>query len=195
MRFNSGLSKKDYQLMGKAGFRFLLYGLESANQKTLDKLNKNLKIEQVEPVLRWAKEARLNPHVTVMIGYPWETTRDIQKTVKFAKELFKKGLIDTLQATMVISYPGTPLFAEAKEKGWLKSLDWDRYDMREPILKTKVSDEEIKKAVQAIYKSVFSPQFLLRKIKEAIVDWDIFKYYLRLTLKFPSRLLDFATKR
>ncbi|MBU2592702.1 B12-binding domain-containing radical SAM protein, partial [Patescibacteria group bacterium] len=46
MRFNSGLTRKDYLLMGKAGFRFLLYGLESVNQKTLDRINKNLRVEQ-----------------------------------------------------------------------------------------------------------------------------------------------------
>jgi len=78
MRFNSNLIEKDYQLMGKAGFRFLLYGLESSNQKTLDKLNKNLKIELVEKVLFWAKKAGLWPHLTIMIGYPWETEKDIK---------------------------------------------------------------------------------------------------------------------
>ena len=29
--------------MAKAGFRFILYGMESANQKTLDKLDKGNK--------------------------------------------------------------------------------------------------------------------------------------------------------
>ena len=37
MRFGA-LKEEDYKLMGKAGFRFILYGLESANQNTLDRL-------------------------------------------------------------------------------------------------------------------------------------------------------------
>jgi len=195
MRFNTGLNKKDYQLMGKAGFRFLLYGLESVNQETLNRINKNLKVEQIEPVLRWAKEAGLKPHLTAMIGYPWETKEDSQKTLKFAKELFEKGLADTLQATIIIPYPGTPLFKEARKKKWLKTLNWDRYDMREPILKTEMSDEEIKGLVQGLYKSIISPQFFFRKAKEAFSDWDVFKYYIRLGMKFPSKLLDFRKKK
>jgi len=194
MRFNANLDKKDYELMGKAGFRFLLYGLESANQRTLDRINKNLKVEQIEPVLRWAKQAKLYPHVTVMVGYFWETKQDAQKTLDFAKKLFKKGLIDSLQATIVIPYPGTPLFKQAKENGWLKTLDWERYDMQEEILKTKMSSQEIKSLVRSLYNSIFSPQFILRKLKEGFSDLDIFKYYVRLGLKFPSKLLDFFSK-
>lgn len=192
MRFNTGLTKSDYQLMGRAGFRFLLYGLESANQKTLDQINKNLRVEQIEPVLRWAKQAGLNPHITVMVGFPWETRADAQKTLDFSKELFKKGLVDTLQATIVIPYPGTPLFAEAKQKGWLKTLNWERYDMGEPVLKTKMSNEEIKALVQGFYKAVFSPQFVFRKLKQALSDFDLLRYYLRLGLKFFSKLQDFS---
>jgi len=192
MRFNAGLSRKDYQLMGRAGFRFVLYGLESVNQKTLDRINKNLKVEQIEPALRFAKEAGLNPHPTAMVGYPWETKEDAKRTLDFAKEVFKKGLADTLQATIVTPYPGTPLFTEAQEKGWLKTLDWDRYDMREPILKTEMSDEEIKSLVQGLYKAFFSPQFFFRKLKEGLTDWDMFKYYVRFALKFFSKMLDFG---
>jgi len=191
MRFNTGLKREDYLLMGKAGFRFLLYGLESVNQKTLDRINKNLRVEQIKPVLGWAKEAGLKPHLTAMVGYPWETKKDAKKTLEFAKDLFEKGLADTLQATIIIPYPGTPLFKEAKKKKWLKTLDWDRYDMREPILKTEMSDKEIKELVQGLYKSIFTPRWLLRKAKEGLTDWDTFKYYLGMTLKFPSKLLDF----
>jgi len=191
MRFNSGLTREDYQLMGRAGFRFLLYGLESVNQGTLDRINKNLRVEQIEPALKLAKEAGLNPHPTTMVGYPWETKGEAQNTLNFAKEMFKKGLADTLQATIVTPYPGTPLFAEAKKKGWLKTSDWNRYDMREPILRTEMSDEETKSLVQGLYKSILSPQWVLRKFKEALTDYGLFKYYLRMAGKFFSKLFDF----
>ena len=44
MRF-SMLTLEEYKLMKKAGFRFVLFGLESANQATLDRINKGEKIE------------------------------------------------------------------------------------------------------------------------------------------------------
>lgn len=42
MRFGS-VNEEEYRLMKKAGFRFLLFGLESASQITLDKLKKEIK--------------------------------------------------------------------------------------------------------------------------------------------------------
>ncbi|MDO8515104.1 MAG: cobalamin-dependent protein [bacterium] len=191
MRFNSGLTQGDYDLMAAAGFRFLLYGLESANQETLDKLNKNLKVGQITQGAKMAKQAGLWPHVTAMVGYPWETKTDALKTLALAKELFKKGYIDSLQATVMIPYPGTPLFTEAKKNGWLKTLNWDNYDMKQPVLKTEMTDEEVTGLVRGIYNSIWSPEFIWRKLKEGLTNWDSFKYYFRMGLKFFSKRLDF----
>ncbi|MDD5481936.1 MAG: radical SAM protein, partial [Candidatus Shapirobacteria bacterium] len=190
LRFNSDLEEEDYQLMAKAGFRFLLFGLESANQKTLDKINKGLKIDQVEKTLTLASRAGLMPHVTVMVGYPWEDEADIKQTTAFVKRLFKKGLIFTMQATLVIPYPGTPLFLEAKKKGWLKTQKWADYDMRKAILKTKMSEKKLKNHIQSLYASFASLQFILRTLK-SIRGIDDIKYIAFQGLKFIAKKLDF----
>jgi len=191
MRFNAGLKEKDYKLMGKAGFRFILYGLESASQKTLDKINKNLKVEQIEPVLRWAKKAGLMPHLTVMVGYPWEDENDVKKTILFAQGLFKKGLADSLQATVVIPYPGTPLFDYCRKNKLLKTLDWNRYDMREPIMKSPVPDEKLMAAVRGIYSSsIWTPRFLLNTLAQ-LKSIDGWKYVSFQALKYLGKLWEF----
>lgn len=191
MRFNTNLTQKDYDLMGKAGFRFVLYGLESANQKTLDKINKNLKVSQIEKTLTMAKKAGLWPHITVMIGYPWECENDIKNTVAFVKNLFQKGLVDSMQATIVIPYPGTPLFEECKKNKWLKTTDWDRYDMREPIMKTKVSEEKLLSAVRELYSaSIWNKTFILNTIKQ-LRKWDGIKYVTFQGFKYLGKLLEF----
>lgn len=193
MRFNAGLTEKDYQLMGKAGFRFILYGLESANQETLDRINKNSREEMIEPVLTWAVKAGLMPHITVMVGYPWEKKEEVQKTLDLAKKLFKKGLVFTMQATVVIPYPGTPLFAECQKNHWLKTENWDRYDMREPIMKTEMEDEELMAYARSLYASFASPQFIWRTAS-SIRNFDDIKYVSFQALKFLSKLADFKGK-
>lgn len=190
-RFNSGLTEKDYQLMGRAGFRFILYGLESANQATLDKLNKNLLVEQIEPALRLAKKAGLWPHVTVMVGYPWEKKAEISQTVSFVGKLFKGGLVDTMQATIVIPYPGTPLFQDCQKKKLLKTLDWNRYDMREPIMKAGISDEELLVTVRKLYSiSIWNKTFMQNTVKQ-LVNSDGLKYVSFQALKYLGKLLEF----
>jgi radical SAM superfamily enzyme YgiQ (UPF0313 family) len=119
MRITGIPDLKTWQLMKKAGFRFILFGLESANQITLDKIDKNLKVEEIEPGLKLCKEGGLEPHITTMIGYPWETKEMAQKTIDLASDLFKKGYVDTLQGTIVIPYPGTPLYKYCDENDLL----------------------------------------------------------------------------
>ena len=191
MRFNSGLTQSDYNLMGKAGFRFILYGLESANQATLDRLNKNLKVEQIEPALQMAKSSGLWPHVTVMVGYPWERKKEISETICFVKNLFKKGLVNTMQATIVIPYPGTPLFVECKKKGWLKTYDWNRYDMREPIMKAGVSDEILSSSVRQLYSnSIWNETFIINTLSQ-LKNLDGIKYVSFQGLKYLGKLMEF----
>ena len=189
------LNKEEYDLLGRAGFRFILYGLESANQNTLDKINKGQKPGDMANTLRMAKRAGLEPHVTCMVGYPWETMEDARNTIKFTTELFKEGLIDTLQATIVIPYPGTRLFEQAKENGWLLTEDWNEYDMRKPILRTcEGSEEEIRKLAQGIYKSAITPRYVARRLL-SIRNMDDVRFFMKAGRFMLGHLKDFATKQ
>jgi radical SAM superfamily enzyme YgiQ (UPF0313 family) len=187
------LSQDLYNLMAAAGFRFVLFGLESADQTTLDRIDKCGKSKDIENSMRMAKQAGLEPHVTCMVGYPWETRAQAQATIDLTRGLFDKGHIDTLQATIVIPYPGTPLFKECREKGWLKTEDWDRYDMREPVMKTPMSDAEIMAMTRGIYRSFLTPRFILRKLL-SIRSWRDVVFYTRAAARVIGHLLDFGGK-
>ena len=193
MRLNA-LKQEHYDLMGKANFRFILYGMESANQKTLDHLDKGLKVEQIEEGVRMAKKGGLDPHLTIMMGYPWETYEDARNTVNLAKECFRKGYVDTLQATVVIPYPGTPLWKECKEKGWLLTEDYEDYDMRKPVMKCPLTDQQVLELTQDLYKSFLSPKFMFRKIME-IRSLDDIKFYLMAGWRFLGHMMDFSPKQ
>ncbi len=198
LRFGA-LTKRDYQLMAQAGFRLLLYGLESANQKTVDRLNKGIKVAKIEKELRAAREANekanghLEPHLTCMVGYPWETKKEAEKTVALTKSLFAKGLIDTLQATIVIPYPGTALFQEGEKRGWLKTKNWDGYDMSRQVMKTPLTDKEAMALTRGIYKSFATPRFVVRKMM-SVRSFDDFKFFWRAGQYVFSHLADFGRK-
>lgn len=193
MRLNA-LKQEHYDLMGRANFRFILYGMESANQYTLDKLDKGLKVEQIEEGVRMAKAGGLAPHLTIMMGYPWETYEDARRTVQLAKDCFKKGYVDTLQATVVIPYPGTPLWKECREKGWLLSEDYEDYDMRKPVMKCPLTDGQVLELTQDLYKAFLSPQFIWRQLT-SVKNLDDIKYYLGALWRFIGHLTDFSPKQ
>jgi hypothetical protein len=102
----------------------------------------------------------------------------------------KKGYAYTMQATIVIPYPGTPLFQECKEAGLLDSLDWDNYDMKQPIMRTDIPQKKMMGLVQGMYSISFDPQFILRKIF-SIRDLDDLKYYSRGLKKVFGHIFDF----
>jgi len=129
-----------------------------------------------------------------MVGYPWETREQASATVQLTRRMFDRGDIDTLQATVVTPYPGTPLFAECQANGWLKTEDWDRYDMREPIMKTEMTDAEILALTRSIYTSFLTPRFILRKLRAIRKPADLL-YYGRAALRVIAHLLDFRRTR
>ena len=194
MRFGA-VDCQGYKLMKKAGFRLLLFGIESVNQKTLDKIDKNLNVDTIVQSCKDARRAGLYPHITIMFGYPWETYEEAKKTLEFGKWLLKKDYAYTMQATVTIPYPGTPLFKECKDKDLLYSLDWEYYDMKNPVMKLGFPSSELLKLVQGMYSVSFSPEFIFRKII-SVKELDDVKYFWRAFLKVIGHLIDFkASKR
>lgn len=188
------LTKEDFKLMKKAGFRMLLYGLESASQKTLEMINKGVTVERIINETKWAAEEGLEPHLTIMVGYPWETRQDAWNTFKLAKYLFEKGWAKTLQVTIVIPYPGTKLFQQAKEKGWLKTLDWDDYDMTKPVMKTPLPDEDVELMAKKIYQLFFTPRYMIRRVSTMRSLEDI-RFVLRGIRKVLGHIKDFSRRK
>ncbi len=192
MRLNA-LDEESYELMGKANFRYILYGFESANQETLDRINKGLKVEEIEPSLRMAKKAGLEPHITIMVGYPWETKEMALNTVRMAKDLFKKGLVDTMQATITVPYPGTPLYHECVEKDLLlvDPKDYEKFDMRGPVMKVPFDANELFDLTQQLYTAFLTPKFILRKLL-SIRSLDDVKFFIMAGRKLLGHLTDFS---
>ncbi|MFA5188765.1 MAG: radical SAM protein [Patescibacteria group bacterium] len=190
MRINAISDLKTWQLMKKAGFRLVLFGLESANQKTLKRINKNLRVDEIETNLKLCKQAGLEPHITAMVGYPWESKADAQKTIELAKNLFKKSYVDTLQATIVIPYPGTPLYDYCLKNNLLNFTDYERFDQREQVMKSGLTSEEVKKMTQDLYKSFLSPIFIIKKIA-SIRSLAQLKFLYNAGIKVLAHLNDF----
>ncbi len=194
MRLGSSINFEEMKLMKKAGFRLMLVGIESANQNTLDRLDKGEKIETMIEAVKLMRKAGLYPHITIMFGHPWETEEDAKNTLKMGKYLLRKNYAYTMQATVVIPYPGTPLFDECRENNWLLTEDWDRYDMREPIMKTPMDQKTLMGYVSGLYSVSFNPEFLIRKLL-SIRDLDDLKYFWKAGKKVLGHIFDFKNKK
>jgi len=90
----------DFDLMKQSGFRMLLYGIESASPKTLKKINKGIKYEEIIPTIKQAAKAGLSPHITIMLGSPGESDKDADNSIGLVHRLLKSGYAKTAQASL-----------------------------------------------------------------------------------------------
>jgi len=129
-------------LLKKTGFRLLKIGLESANNNTLMRIKKDESIESIKNGIKCAKDHGLSVLMTTMVGYPWESETDVLNTYNVARELllYRTCFGDSLQSSVVTSYPGTPLYNEAVKNGWFESdhRDISRYDMSGSLYRTGI---------------------------------------------------------
>ena len=184
------------KMMKRAGFRLMKMGLESANQDTLDRLKKGTVVADIEKGCRIAKQAGLEVHLTMMVGYPWETRKDMERTVSLARKLMDNGLASMLQSTVIMPYPGTPLYDEAVREEWflINPNDYENMDMSQPILKVSdMSPSQVKSACQKIYTSFLSPRYVFHQASSIRNIQDIY-YYLRGLKPVFGHLRDFGKK-
>ena len=98
--------KLDYKMMADAGFRFILVGIESINQETVNRIQKGQRSEDVVPIIKSMADAGLEPHGTFMTGYPWEGPEDEERTIRICHFLLRHGYLKTAQVS-VYSPPRT----------------------------------------------------------------------------------------
>ena len=164
-RADSINNDKICQLLKQCGYRLLKVGVESANDKTLKILKKDEDSSIIKNGIKNAKRHGLIVMMTTMVGYPWEDEKDAENTYKFTKELmlYKTHFGDSLQSSIVVPYPGTPLFKEALKNKWFvkgfNPYDYEKYDMSHQILKSKINTEYWCKKMWRIH---LNPIFILK---------------------------------
>lgn len=185
------------ELMKKAGFRKLKMGLESASQETLDRIHKGVMVQQIIEDSQRISQAGLDIHLTVMVGYPWETREDAQRTINLANQLMSQGHAEMLQATVVVPYPGTPLYQEAVEKKWFRidPTDYERFDMSGTVLNMPdMTPEQVNEMCAGVYKTFLKPKYILRQLTRIRSPQDL-DYIRRGAIAVIGHLKDFLAKR
>jgi radical SAM superfamily enzyme YgiQ (UPF0313 family) len=196
-RFDFARDPSMAQLMKRAGWRKVKCGLESGNQSTLDRIDKGIGVEDIVRGCRNLSEAGIDVQLTVMVGYPWETRDDAQRTMDLAGELMSRGYAEMLQATVVVPYPGTPLFREAVANDWFRfdPRDYERYDMTETVLTTPdMEPADVMDMCQGVYRSFLRPRFIVRQLARvrSVEDLD---YVKRGIVAVWGHLKDFGRQR
>ena len=151
------------------GLRLLLVGYESGNQQILNNIKKGIRTDIARQFTRDCHKLGIVIHGTFIVGLPGETRETIEESIKYAQELNPQ----TIQVSLPAAYPGTFLYKQAMENGWLlqdETLVGQDGVQHSVLNYPHLSSEEIFKAVDDFYK-----RFYFRPIKMAVLFFEMCK--------------------
>lgn len=117
------LDEEILTLMEQAGFYSLAVGIESGSDRVLKLMRKNLTRSVVREKIGLVKSCtKMRISGFFLIGYPGETTGEIEDTISFAREL----PLDLASFLITMPLPGSPLWAEWRTAADQK-IDWEDF--------------------------------------------------------------------
>jgi radical SAM superfamily enzyme YgiQ (UPF0313 family) len=191
-RFDHFQDFKYCEMLKKSGFRLIKVGLESGNNSTLQRIRKQLTTTQICKGAKSASKAGLDVFVTIMVGYPWESKEDAEKTISLARELMLNGWANILQGSVIIPYPGTPLYKESLSNDWfsVNSEAWELFDMTQPVLNTPMDPERVMEMCNDLWRIYLHPKYILRRLLK-IRGLDDLKFTLKGFTSVIGHIRDF----
>jgi len=96
----------------RSGMIVAAMGVESASQSMLDKLQKNMQVEQIIKTAEILSKTNIVPKMNFMVGLPGESQADIQKTYRLAVKIRKLVKKSCVSIAPFKPYPGSQLYDE-----------------------------------------------------------------------------------
>ncbi len=171
------------KVMRDNGLRLLLVGYETGNQQILINIKKGMRVEFARRFTKDCHELGITIHGTFILGLPGETKQTIEETIRFATEINPH----TIQVSLAAPYPGTYLYRQALENGWLDGANAELVDAHgvqiAPLHYPHLSHTEIFDAVETFYRRFYfrsgkiasivgemvrSPEMMKRRLREGV---------------------------
>jgi len=179
----ANVPRDSLKVLRDGGLRLLLVGYESGNQQILHNIKKGMRIEVAEKFTRDCHDLGITIHGTFILGLPGETKETIEETIRFATKINPH----TIQVSLAAPYPGTFLYKQALENGWLDDANAELVDDHgvqiAPLHYPHLSHGEIFHSVETFYKRFYfrsgkiasivgemarSPEMMKRRLREGV---------------------------
>jgi radical SAM superfamily enzyme YgiQ (UPF0313 family) len=151
--------------MKKAGWYYLAFGIESGSQDVLNKIPKNITLEQVRTAVRLAKQKGFEVTGFFIFGLIGDTPKSMRETIEFAKSLD----LDIASFNICAPYPGTKLWMMIQTNGKLLLDNYDDFHHtanRGLFMHPDVaSPDEVEKAYRQAHREFyFRSKYVLKRI-------------------------------
>jgi len=172
-RIKSRSDSIDEELVKKAkeaGAYLISLGMESGSQKILDRMSKGTTVETGVRACDMVMKAGLKLNTGWIVGFPGETPETLEQTVT----LITKIKPTTANLNILVPYPGTDVYKEAKENGTLVG-EWSVENsfipwVKLPWIKSYSHLETVaRKARSRVY---YRPHYMMSFTKEILCNFN-----------------------
>lgn len=166
-------------LMKKAGCHGISYGVESANQKSLDLMKKGIKIEKIIESIKLTIDMGLFVTATYMLGLPGEDEKDLKKTIALADSL----ATHIAHFYLPIPYPESDFYYQCKKDGGLRNnYSWEDFNLfndENPVyINPRIGKQKLLRIRnEAIKRYYTKPKVIFRNLKTIDSSDDFKKYF------------------
>jgi anaerobic magnesium-protoporphyrin IX monomethyl ester cyclase len=116
IRFEESLNDPEiWRVMKESGCCTLYYGMESANERVLNLMDKHVKKSVIEKNLKLGTDAGIWNHVMAFYGFPGETREEAEETRTFL--LDNKENIHSVELFYFVAYRHTPMVRNPEKFG------------------------------------------------------------------------------
>jgi len=187
----ANVPRKTLEKLKAGGLRLLLVGYESGDQQILYNIKKGMRIEVAERFTQDCHDLGIAIHGTFIVGLPGETRETLAKTKAWACKINPH----TIQVSLAAPYPGTFLYDQAVENGWLDAANAELVNDKgvqiAPLHYPHLGSDEIFSAVRPFYTAFyFRPRKIGAIVKEMVSDSDMMKRRLREGVEFVQFLFE-----
>ena len=186
----ANVPRESLKVLKDGGLRLLLVGYESGNQQILHNIKKGMRVEVAEKFTKDCHDIGVTIHGTFIAGLPGETRETLRETAAWAARINPH----TIQVSLAAPYPGTFLYKQAVENGWLDAEHAELVDDHgiqiAPLHYPHLSHDEIFKSVETFYKSFYfrpgkigsivgemvrSPEMMKRRLREGVEFFEFLR--------------------
>ena len=162
-----------YKKMKEAGFYQITISVEHGDPEFLNNtIGKRLNLDEVRATMDLAHEAGLLVHSNFMMGFPFETAKNRQKTIDFARSLDS----DSFSVSLACPLPGSGMY-EIAEKNGLFNENYNVNRMvyvNANIKPVDISTDELTKIVENLNRELNTKA--RQKRKETQEKYDLFDF-------------------
>lgn len=103
------------KMMAESGCVEISYGVESGDQRVLDRINKGATLEQSANAMKWTHDVDITVRSLMVAGLPGETPDSAYKTIEFMEKTRHWWDIATL--SNFVPFPGSPIWNDPQAFG------------------------------------------------------------------------------